>query len=137
MTRRRPASGRARGEAGDWDDQRAPAEPGVPGDAAEPPVDLEVAELYADDSRALARWKARVTQYVDAQATLDALRLRPATEPPWPGADNPMLGYLVDRSAEIAALDGLDTALAWLAANSWLEGAIAERSRFLRLLDAD
>jgi len=34
-------------------------------------------------------------------------------------ADNPMLGYLVDRSAEIAGEEGLGAALAWLASNAW------------------
>jgi hypothetical protein len=99
--------------------------------------DSEIAQLYADDSEALARWKDRLSGYVDLQGTLDALRLRPSSEQPWPAFDNPMLGYLKERGAEIAAHDGLDAAIAWLAANAWFEGAIAERSRFIRLLDAD
>jgi hypothetical protein len=99
--------------------------------------DAEIALLYADDSEALARWKDRLSGYVDLQGTLDALRLRPSSEQPWPAFDNPMLGYLKERGAEIAGNDGLDAAIAWLAANSWFEGAIAERSRFIRLLDAD
>jgi hypothetical protein len=97
----------------------------------------EFGRLYADDSEALERWKQRLSSYVDLQGTLDALRLRPSSEQPWPAFDNPMLGYLKERSSEIAANDGLDAALAWLAANAWFEGAIAERSRFIRLLDAD
>jgi hypothetical protein len=96
-----------------------------------------IAQLYADDSAALAQWKERLTNYVDLQGTLDALRLRPSSEQPWPAADNAMLGYLKDRSAEIAEADGIEAAIAWLAVNSWFEGAIAERSRFIRLLDAD
>ncbi len=100
-------------------------------------LDAEIALLYADDSEALARWKDRLSSYVDLQGTLDALRLRPSSEQPWPSFDNPMLGYLKERGAEIAANDGIDAAIAWLAANSWFEGAIAERSRFIRLLDAD
>jgi hypothetical protein len=100
-------------------------------------LDAEIAQLYADDSEALARWKDRLSGYVDLQGTLDALRLRPSSEQPWPAFDNPMLGYLKERGAEIAGNDGLDAAIAWLAANSWFEGAIAERSRFIRLLDAD
>ena len=99
--------------------------------------EYEFAQLYADDSKALAHWKDRLSTYVDLQGTLDALRLRPASEQPWPAFDNPMLGYLKGRGAEIAAHDGIDAAMAWLAANSWFEGAIAERSRFIRLLDAD
>ena len=100
-------------------------------------LDAEIAQLYADDSEALARWKDRLSGYVDLQGTLDALRLRPSSEQPWPAFDNPMLGYLKERGAEIAANNGLDAAITWLAANSWFEGAIAERSRFIRLLDAD
>ena len=100
-------------------------------------VDDGVSHLRADDSVALERWSDRLSQYVDLQGTLDALRLRPPSEPPWPASDNPMLGYLVERAAEIADESGLGAALAWLAANSWFEGAIAERSRFARLLDAD
>jgi len=100
-------------------------------------VDDRVAHLRADESVALERWSDRLSQYVDLQGTLDALRLRPPTEPPWPAADNPMLGYLVERAAEISDESGLGAALAWLAANSWFEGAIAERSRFARLLDHD
>ena len=96
-----------------------------------------IAQLYADDSAALAHWKDRLSRYVDLQGTLDALRLRPSSEQPWPSGDNAMLCYLKERAAEIEAVDGLDAAIAWLASNSWFEGAIAERSRFIRLLDAD
>ena len=96
-----------------------------------------IAHLYADESAALALWKDRLSVYVDLQGQLDALRLRPSSEPPWPGSDNPMLAYLEERTAEIAATEGMEAATAWLAANAWFEGAIAERSRFVRLLDAD
>ncbi len=96
-----------------------------------------IAHLYADDSAALALWKDRLSVYVDLQGQLDALRLRPSSEPPWPGSDNPMLAYLEARTAEITATEGTEAATAWLAANAWFEGAIAERSRFVRLLDAD
>ena len=100
-------------------------------------LEFEFAHLYADDSDALARWKDRLSTYVDLQGTLDALRLRPSSEQPWPAFDNPMLGYLKERATEIAAHDGIDAAITWLAANAWFEGALAERSRFIRLLDAD
>jgi hypothetical protein len=96
-----------------------------------------MAGLNPDQSAARARWSDRLAAYVDLQGPLDVLRLRPPTEPPWPTSDNPMLGYLVDRSAEIAADDGLGAALAWLASNSWFEGAVAERSRFARFLGDD
>jgi|tagenome__1003787_1003787.scaffolds.fasta_scaffold20847780_1 hypothetical protein len=104
---------------------------------ADDDLEVEFATLYADDSEALARWKDQLSEYVDLQGTLDALRLRPSSEQPWPAFDNPMLGYLRERGTEIAANDGLAAAVAWLAANAWFEGAIAERSRFIRLLDAD
>jgi hypothetical protein len=96
-----------------------------------------IEHLRADDSEALERWEDRLSTYVDLQGTLDALRLRPATEPPWPACDNPMLGYLVERAAEIESESGLGSALAWLASNAWFEGALTERARFARLLDAD
>jgi hypothetical protein len=95
----------------------------------------DVADLDADDSEARARWNDRLSEYVDLQGSLDVLRLRPTTEPPWPTSDNPMLGYLVDRSAEIANEEGLGAALAWLASNAWFEGALSERSRFARFVD--
>jgi hypothetical protein len=96
-----------------------------------------VEHLRADDSEALERWEDRLSAYVDLQGTLDALRLRPPTEPPWPASDNAMLGYLVERAAEIENASGLGSALAWLASNAWFEGALAERARFARWLDAD
>ena len=96
-----------------------------------------VAHLYADRSAALEVWKDRLGSYVDLQGALDALRLRPSSEPPWPADDNPMLAYLEQRTAEIVETDGTAAAIAWLGANAWFEGAIAERSRFARLLDAD
>lgn len=96
-----------------------------------------IAHLYEDGGPALARWKDRLSQYVDLQGTLDALRLRPSSEQPWPAFDNPMLGYLKERTAEIVAKDGLEAAVTWLAANAWFEGALAERSRIIRVLDAD
>jgi hypothetical protein len=141
MARRKPTAGRARRQELDL---AASSDP-----AAEEPAerDIEVTDdrsaedgidqLYAYDSAALELWKDRLSQYVDAQGALDALRLRPCSEQPWPAANNPMLGYLIERSIEIADEDGLGAAVAWLAANSWFEGAIAERSRFVRLLDAD
>src|ERR1700733_6967227 len=100
-------------------------------------IEIEIADLLAeegDDSVALARWKDQLRSYVDGQGSLDALRLRSRSEPPWPATDNPMLGYLRDRSAEIAAADGVDAAIAWLARNAWFEGAIVERARIARLI---
>ncbi len=94
-----------------------------------------IEHLRAAESEALERWADRLSTYVDLQGTLDALRLRPPTERPWPASDNPMLGYLVERAAEIEGTSGLGSALAWLASNAWFEGALAERARFARFLD--
>ena len=145
MTRRRLVRGRLRDpgrpapdELGATEDLEAEA-PDLELDD-EPVDDLfdsEIARLYADDSEALARWKARLSQYVDSQGTLDALDCGRRRNSRGPRSNNPMLGYLVERCIEIEDESGLGTAVAWLAANSWFEGAIAERSRFIRLLDAD
>src|SRR3954468_18292652 len=102
--------------------------------------DVDLAELLADasgDSEALARWRDRISRYVDSQGGLDALRLRSPSEPPWPSADNPMLAYLRERSREIAAEDDFDTALSWIVRHAWFEGAISERARIARLVDED
>jgi hypothetical protein len=102
--------------------------------------EIEIADLLADDERdsvVLARWKDRLTSYVDAQGSLDALRLRADTEPPWPASGNPMLAYLRERGAEMAGDEGLAAALAWITRNAWFEGAIAERARIARLIDDD
>jgi hypothetical protein len=99
--------------------------------------DAGVEGLRAVESEARSRWGDRLSTYVDLQGTLDALRLRPPTERPWPASDNPMLGYLVERAAEIEGQSGLGSALAWLASNAWFEGALAERVRFARFLDGD
>jgi len=103
-------------------------------------LEEDIADLLAgdeDDSVALAHWKDRLSDYVDRQGALDALRLRDPTEAPWPALGNPMLGYLRDRTAEIEAEDGIGVALAWLARNAWFEGAVAERARITRLIDED
>jgi hypothetical protein len=90
-----------------------------------------------DDSVAVALWRERLSHYVAQQGPLDALRLRSSSEPPWPATDNPMVGYLIDRGREIATQEGLEEALASLAANAWFEGVIAERVRMARLIDQD
>jgi hypothetical protein len=102
--------------------------------------DDDLADLLArdeDDSDALARWKDRLSQYVDRQGPIDAVRLRTPTEAPWPATDNPMLRYLSEGSKEIVTEDSVDTAVAWLATNAWFEGAISERARIARLVDED
>jgi hypothetical protein len=100
----------------------------------------EIADVLAldeDESVALAHWKNRLGEYVERQGALDALRLRSHSEAPWPAKDNPMIGFLRDRGAEIAEEDGIGVALAWLVRNAWFEGAIAERARITRLIDED
>ena len=102
--------------------------------------DDEMADLLVDDADqgvALERWKDRLRRYVEQQGPLDALRLRSSSEPPWPAAENPMVGYLIERGTEIANHDGIDPAVAWVAANAWFEGVIAERARMQRLIDED
>jgi hypothetical protein len=102
--------------------------------------DTDIGVLLADpgaDSEVLARWSERLGQYVQSQGPLDALRLRPDTEAPWPQGDNPMLAYLMERSAELVEREGADVAIAWLAKHAWFEATITERSRLARLLDDD
>lgn len=103
-------------------------------------ADIDIGLLLAEpdsDSPAFARWGDRLALYVRGQGTLDALRLRPETEAPWPGDDNPMLSYLTERAGEIVEHDGADAAIAWLAPQVWFEATIAERSRIERLLIDD
>jgi len=102
--------------------------------------DMEIGVLLADageQSSALARWSERLAQHVQGQGSLDALRLRPESEAPWPQSDNPMLCYLIERTAEIIDGDGVERAVVWLATHAWLEATIAERGRVARLLVDD
>ena len=108
-----------------------------PEEAFERTADDKIVDLGGEESAALEKWRDRLSGYVDGQGSLDALRLRRPSDPPWPAPDNPMLGYLYERSREIVIAEGADTALAWLASNAWFEGAIAERSRFARHLNTD
>jgi hypothetical protein len=106
----------------------------------DPDDDLDIGVLLADpgeQSDALARWSERLAQHVQGQGSLDALRLRPESEAPWPQPENPMLCYLLERAAEIIACDGVDGAMDWLARHAWLEATIAERGRVARLLVDD
>ena len=78
----------------------------------------------ADDSPALALWAERLNSYLDGQEGIEALRSRIQPNPPWPDADNPILGYLIDRAKEIHDDGGLEAALTWLAVHAWFESAI-------------
>jgi len=74
--------------------------------------------------------------YVAAQGTVAALRDRPQPEPPWPDPDNVMLDFLITRATDLAATDGVEPALVWLAVHAWREAALHERARILRVLEA-
>jgi hypothetical protein len=102
--------------------------------------DLDIGVLLADpgsESAVFTRWSERLGRYLQGQGPLDALRLRPNTEAPWPDSDDPMLCYLIERTAEIVEDDGIGPAIAWLASQAWFEATIAERSRLARLLIDD
>jgi hypothetical protein len=102
--------------------------------------DLDIGVVLADpgtESEVSARWSEQLGHYVHGQGSLDALRLRSATEPPWPHVDNPMVRYLIERTSEFVERDGIEAALAWLATHAWFEATIAERSRLARVLVDD
>lgn len=68
-----------------------------------------------------------VASYLAAQQAADprTAAIRFSAEPgsaPYPDPDNPMLAFLVARARSIAATDGADSALVWLAAHAWYEG---------------
>ncbi len=99
----------------------------------------ELSEFFATDehdaSAARSRWNDRLSEYVNKQGSLDAVRLRPLSEPPWPADENPMFSYLLERASEVAVESDLEAALRWLGLNVWLEGCLAERTRVFRALD--
>jgi hypothetical protein len=102
--------------------------------------DLDIGVVLADpgtESEVSARWSEQLGHYVQGQGSLDALRLRSTTEPPWPHVDNPMVRYLIERTSEFVERDGIEAALAWLATHAWFEATIAERSRLARALVDD
>ena len=73
----------------------------------------------------IQRWSKELAGYLDTQRDVEHLRDRCLPEFPFPGTDNPMLAYLVQRSEEMAETDGRPTAVLWLAAHAWFEGALA------------
>ena len=102
--------------------------------------DMDIGELLAEPgahSAVFARWTERLGNYVQSQGPLDALRLRPIPEAPWPDDDNPMLCYLRERATEMLEDDGIACAIEWLANHAWFEATIAERSRLSRMLVDD
>jgi len=73
----------------------------------------------------IERFGERLAVYLESQTAVESLRDTDMPQFPWPDAYNPMLEYLVHRSEEIAESDGRPTAVIWLAAHAWFEGAIA------------
>ena len=73
----------------------------------------------------IERFSDRLAVYLESQAAVESLRDSDMPQFPWPDAFNPMLEYLVHRSEEIAESDGRPTAVIWLAAHAWFEGAVS------------
>jgi hypothetical protein len=96
-------------------------------------IDLGIQDPAAT-SEARTQWRAHLDEYVRSQGGIDALRLRPSDEAPWPQDDNPMYRYLVERAAELADSQDQEAAIQWLAARTWFEATLAERSRVARML---
>lgn len=71
-----------------------------------------------------------------AKEGVEALRSRIQPNPPWPEADNPMVGYLVARAVEIHERSGLEAALGWAVVHAWFESAIDTRASLIRQLGA-
>ena len=92
--------------------------------------------MSSDASPAAALWRERVDSYMDGQDGVEALRRRIQPHPPWPEADNPMLGYLIARAMEIHEEHGLESAIAWVAVHAWFESALDTRADLIRRLGA-
>lgn len=89
-----------------------------------------------DDSPAVVLWRERVDSYMDGQEGVEALRRRIQPNPPWPEADNPMLGYLIARAMEIHEEQGPEAVIAWVAVHAWFESALDNRADLIRSLGA-
>ena len=89
-----------------------------------------------DDSPAADLWGERVSSYLDGQDGVEELRSRVQPNPPWPEADNPMLGYLIARAMEIEEEDGPLTAITWVAVHARFESALDTRAEMIRHLGA-
>jgi hypothetical protein len=98
------------------------------------PDDLDLGMETAGESDAREQWQPHLDEYLRSQGGVDALRLRPSDEAPWPQDDNPMYRYLVERANELAGSDDPAAAIQWLASRAWFEATLAERSRVARLL---
>ncbi len=83
----------------------------------------------------IERFSDRLAVYLEGQSAVESLRDTDMPYFPWPDTDNPMLEYLVHRSEEIAESDGRPTAVIWLAAHAWFEGAVAALASAAQLTD--
>ena len=83
----------------------------------------------------IERFSDRLVVYLESQSEVESLRDTDMPQFPWPDTDNPMLEYLVHRSEEIAESDGRPTAVIWLAAHAWFEGAVAALASAAQLTD--
>jgi|SRR5215211_4762259 len=100
----------------------------------------KVINLFADGDdggEALHKWWKRLRPYLDEQQLVERARRVSPPAPPWPGKDNPMLAYVIERAKEIADSDGDADAFLWLGTHAWFEGGLDERLRTWRkLMDA-
>lgn len=90
----------------------------------------------AEDSPAHALWKERLAGYLDGQEGIEALRSPIQPAPPWPDADNPMVGYFIARATEIHDESEREAALVWAVVHAWFESAIDNRAALVRHLGA-
>lgn len=71
---------------------------------------------------------AALETYLDGQSAVAELRRQTMPGAPWPSQDNAMMAYLVHAATESfengPRAGDLHTALIWLAAHSWFEGAL-------------
>lgn len=88
------------------------------------------------DSAAGTLWEERLASYLDGQEGVEALRSRIQPNPPWPDADNPIVGYLIARAMEIHDESGLESALVWAIVHAWFESAIDNQAALIRHLGA-
>lgn len=92
----------------------------------------DIIRLFGDKGgKALERWVDRLGPHLQERTVVEPVRHNRMPAPPWPERDNPMLGYLIDRARDIVKDEGLDSALVWLAAHAWFEGAVEERYRMV------
>src|SRR5665647_1429773 len=88
--------------------------------------DSAMTENY--EAPVLPEHAAALEAYLDGQVAVAELRKQAMPGAPWPTAENPMLAYLLHAATESfengPRAGDLHTALIWLAAHSWFEGAL-------------